>query len=212
MDLAAWCQWLEHTPLATSMKSFGKDGTAFVAEVNASPRTIYLIPESDVRPRIDRVLDDYWEEIFENELSCWVLSETKWPEPRSRETFREWFDVDLTDAVYDLVPDEPLTQTDVEMLDLDDVLNLCAWCGIEIDEGKGRFVAYKLAEREQFSRREGLTLHLAVNDDRTVSGILTAADSEKAKAGEDLILRVCSSWCEKGVRKAVPKALKRLAR
>jgi hypothetical protein len=45
--------------------------------------------------------------------------------------------------------------TDVGMLDTDDALNLCAWCGIEIDEGKGRFVPYKLAEREQFSHREG---------------------------------------------------------
>jgi hypothetical protein len=42
--------------------------------------------------------------------------------------------------------------------------------------------------------------------------MMTLPDSEPARAGIDLLVPVCSSWCEKIVRKLVPKALRQLSR
>jgi hypothetical protein len=55
-------------------------------------------------------------------------------------------------------------------------------------------------------------LHLSVDEDQTVPCIVTVDDSEDARDGDDLLVRVCSSGCEKAVRAVVPKALRRLVR
>jgi len=47
-------------------------------------------------------------------------------------------------------------------------------------------------------------LELEPNEGRNVALRVPAA------AGEDLIFRACSSWCEKLIRKAAPRALRRL--
>ena len=49
-----------------------------------------------------------------------------------------------------------------------------------------------------------------IGDERVVIGIMAQADSDKARAGEDLLFRACPSRCEKAIRKAVPKALRKL--
>jgi hypothetical protein len=40
---------------------------------------------------------------------------------------------------------------------------------------------------------------------------MSAADSDEAKAGDDLLFRVCTTRCEKAIRKAVPKALRKMS-
>jgi hypothetical protein len=124
--------------------------------------------------------------------------------------FDQWFDAHFTMSVFDLTPDEPLTQTDVELADLEEVMSRCAWCGIELEADSDRYVSFTLPDRSRFAHREGLVLPLMTRNNQIVAGIMTAASSEKAAKGEDLILRVCTSRCEKAVRKAVPKALKQI--
>jgi hypothetical protein len=51
-----------------------------------------------------------------------------------------------------------------------------------------------------------------VDDERLVMGVMSRADSDAARAGEDLVFRACTSRCEKGIRKAVPKALRKVVR
>ena len=67
----------------------------------------------------------------------------------------------------------------------------CAWCDIEVDEGAGRFVSFGLADRGRTVHREGLVLPLAI-DEEPVIGILSRADSDKARAGEDRLFRACT--------------------
>src|SRR5262245_12848046 len=99
------------------------DGPELTEELAHDRRTIYLAPETTHDPDREALLDGYWEQIFEAELSVWMTAAEDWPTPRTRELFDSWFDAEVTGSVYDLTPDEPLTDTDVELFDLDVVMH-----------------------------------------------------------------------------------------
>ena len=190
--------------------SFDDGGPKLTEQFNEDRRTIYLVPEVD-RPKLPEILDEFWQDIFEEELAAWMEHEDDWPKLLSRELFDTWFDVEMTDSVVDLVPDEPLTELDIEVADLEYAISHCAWCDSEIEPEAGRFAGFKMPDRDRFAHREGLVLSLAIDDERVVNGIMTRADSAEARAGEDLVFRACTSRCEKAIRKAVPKALRKPA-
>ncbi len=189
----------------------GDDGPDLPPEL-AAHRTVYLVSESEDEPDAGQLLDEFWQQIFEEELAAWMIDETSWPAPLTRELFDAWFEVELLDSLFDLTPEEPLTQTDVDAMDLEDAIHRCAWCDIAIEEGAGRFVGFKLSDRGRLAHREGLVVPLVVDDRRTVVGIMTRADSDSARAGDDLVFRACTSRCEKALRSVVPKALRRAFR
>ena len=188
--------------------SFGDGGPELTAELADDRRTIYLVPESSDRPDLKSLLEEFWEQIFEEELASWMMDDERWPKPLTRDMFDAWFDSQVTDSVFDLTPDEPLTQADVDAEDLDYAVNHCAWCGIEIDGGAGRYVGFKLADRARFAHREGLAFPLEVGTERFAIGIMARAESEASLRGEDVVFRACTSGCEKALRKAVPRALR----
>ena len=66
-----------------------------------------------------------------------------------------------------------------------------------------------MKHRDQFAHREGRTITLPVGDDRIVTGIVAPRDSEPAKAGEDLLFRACSRDCDRALRSAVPRAMRK---
>ena len=189
---------------------FDDDGPELTADLADDQRTIYLVPEAAHRVKVATLLDDCWPHIFEEELASWMESEDDWPASRTREMFDAWFDAELTESVFDLTPDEPLTNAEVEAAELHAAVHQCAWCDIDVEEDAGRFVSFQLPDRERFSHREGLVLPLIIDDERVVMGIVSPADSDAARSGEDLVFRACTSRCEKGLRKAVPKALRKI--
>ena len=192
--------------------AFDDDGPTLTPEFADDRRTIYLAPESVAEPELEDLLQEFWQQIFEEELSAWMQHEEDWPAPLTREMFDTWFGVELTGSVFDLTPQEPLTQAEVEADDLAYATQRCAWCDIEIDDGAGRFVGFALPDRTRAAHREGLVLPLVVDDERVVTGIMSHADSDEAKGGEDLVFRACTSRCEKAIRKVVPKALRNALR
>jgi hypothetical protein len=188
------------------------DGVGLNEELSKAHRTVYLVPELDREPVLDELLDEFWEDIFYHELGAWMLEPESWPTSRTREMFSDWFDIELNDAVHDLTPEEPLTQHEVDQAELADVLGHCAGCGIEIDDGAGRFTAFTVADRSRLALYQGRVYPLAINDDEAVRCIVAVDDSDEARAGEDLLVRVCSSRCEREIRSIVPKALRRWSR
>jgi ribosomal protein L24E len=180
-----------------------------VAYSDELPRTIYLVPAVG-SPSVSELLDQFWSDIFEEELEAWSEDEASWPGPRTRELFDLWFAAELTDTVVDLAPDEPLTEADMELASMNDALLHCAWCDLELEPGEGRRVGFKVADRELLADREGLALWLVAADEHVLAGIVTARDSEAAANGDDLFFRACTSRCEKLIRKEVPRALRRL--
>ena len=45
-------------------------------------------------------------------LNCWLTDEQQWPKDRTREMFREWFDVQMCPVIKDLRVDEELVELD----------------------------------------------------------------------------------------------------
>jgi hypothetical protein len=188
--------------------SFEDDGPTMTEELSRGERVVYLVPEGASMPVLADLLDQFWEDIFEAELESWMLNETDWPQTRTREVFDEWFEVELSESVYDLTPDEPLTQEQIDIADLADASARCAACGLEIEPEQGRFVPFKLADRSRFEMFEGRVFPLPTGDDESVLCIVTPENSDEAETGGDLIVRACSSRCEKVLRKIVPKGLR----
>jgi hypothetical protein len=185
------------------------DGPQLTRELAEAGRTVYLAPESTDEPDREQLLEEFWQHIFEEELSAWMTEADDWPKPLTREMFDSWFDAEVSASVYDLTPDEPLTQTDVEVLELDGAMHRCAWCNAEVEDHEGRFVAFKLADRTRFAHRAGLVVPIPIDDEQVVMGVMSPAESDAAREGEDLAFRACTSRCEKLLRKAVPKALRK---
>jgi hypothetical protein len=186
-----------------------QDGLALTEELAHDQRTIFLAPETTDEPDGPRMLEEFWEQIFEQELSAWTMSAEQWPAPLTREMFDTWFGAEITSCVYDLTPDEPLTQTDLELVELDAALHHCAWCDAELEDHAGHFVAFAVGDRTALAHRAGLVVPIRIDDERLVIGVISPEDSDAARAGEDVAFRACTSRCEKALRKFVPKALKR---
>jgi hypothetical protein len=69
--------------------------------------TIYLIPECDTNEDVEEVLNDLWEEIFEEQLAGWYTDTSTWPKNRTFDVFCHWFDWQHHSMLVDLC-DEPL--------------------------------------------------------------------------------------------------------
>jgi hypothetical protein len=187
------------------------DAPELTEEIANGRRTVYLVAAADDGSDVAEVLDECWEQIFEEELAMWDEEEDGWPAPRTRELFDAWFGAELTESVIDLDPDEPLTQTDVEVADLAQAFHSCAWCGLELEKADGHYTGFPLADRGRFADREGLVLPVPIDDkDDPLVGIVTPRDSDDARAGDDLIFRVCGKRCEKVIRKLAPKGLRKM--
>src|SRR5262249_53778160 len=148
----------------------------------------------------------------ELELSSWIMAEDRWPQARTREMFDASFDVELGESVYDLMPGEPLNQREADFADMLEAQRRCASCGLQLEDHEGQYATFKLADPESFAPFRGRVLPLTLNEDEELLAIVSPADSDEAVAGEDVLVRVCSSQCEKVVRTIVRKALQRVSR
>lgn len=66
-------------------------------------KTIYLVPEYDEPDDAEKMLAEAWEGIFNQELFAWYTAEKLWPQDRSLEVFKMWFDYEHFDLVEDMV-------------------------------------------------------------------------------------------------------------
>jgi hypothetical protein len=196
-------------PYVDWANSLDPDGPLLTEEL-VRKRDVYLGPYSPVEQTLEKALDAIWEHVFEEELFGWSTDESQWPQQRTREMFHAWFDVELADAIIDLVPDEPLTEDDMEFAELDAAMHTCAWCK-SIVIGEGRVAAFALPNRELFEDREGRVVQLVVGPKRIVTGVMTPADSDPAREEADLLFTACSRRCEKSLLKTIPRALSDLA-
>jgi hypothetical protein len=184
------------------------DAPELTTELADGRRTVYLVPEGGHRPDLASLLEEFWDPIFQEELAAWMTDEESWPTPLTRDMFDAWFGVELTDSVFDLTPEEPLTEQEMELSDVQYAMQHCAWCEIELDEGAGRIVGFNLTNRDQFAHRAGLTLPLIVDKERIVTGVMPPPGILDEGA-DDVMFLACTSRCEKLIRKVVPKALRR---
>lgn len=71
-----------------------------------SDSTVYLIPESDTPEQNLAYIGEKYAEIFEAELSSWVMDESEYPKDMSLDAFWQFFEVEIHDMVVDLEAEE----------------------------------------------------------------------------------------------------------
>ena len=69
--------------------------------------TGYLLSEYELEEDREAVLEHFWDLVFEHELMAWSNEEKAWPRQRTFTMFRDWFEVELSSLVIDIV-DAPL--------------------------------------------------------------------------------------------------------
>lgn len=65
-------------------------------------RNIYLIPPFVTDDDAWEILEDHYEQIFDNELGDWHNDPDAWPQNRTFELFQQWFHVEFHSVVEDL--------------------------------------------------------------------------------------------------------------
>lgn len=73
-------------------------------------QTVYLVPSVECFENTDELLDEFYEEIFNEELMGWHRVEADWPANRDLKMFKEWFSIEIHSLVHDLCPEEPLEE------------------------------------------------------------------------------------------------------
>ncbi len=64
--------------------------------------TAYLIREFDYVDQMVKHIEKNYAIIFENELFGWITDPEVWPKKRTLKMFKEWFEVEICEMVYDL--------------------------------------------------------------------------------------------------------------
>lgn len=65
--------------------------------------TTYLIKEIDTREKIESWLKRNFDKIFVNELNNFHTDENDWPQKRTFKIFNEWFMVEISTLIVDLL-------------------------------------------------------------------------------------------------------------
>ena len=81
-----------------------------------SEKHIFLIEEFYLfsNDGISKVLEPYWEKIFEYELTMWNAYKNEWPQQRTLDMFLEWFNVKICEYVFDMDEDKKIEEDDVD--------------------------------------------------------------------------------------------------
>jgi hypothetical protein len=66
----------------------------------------YLLPEFEMVDDQVAILAEFYDEIFEQELTAWCTDEKTFPAKRTLPMFEEWFDVEFHSTVLDMIDDE----------------------------------------------------------------------------------------------------------
>lgn len=73
--------------------------------------TAYLLPEYSYDYEEGELIEQFYDLIFEEQLSGWWIEKNDWPAKRDLAMFKKWFEVEFHSAVLDLV-DAPLEDDD----------------------------------------------------------------------------------------------------
>ncbi len=88
-------EWVRGCPFPVQHKTLE-------AFLNATERTIYLIPEYGMESEaVDFIKNDFYKLIFSVEITSWYRDEKLWPRLTGYKMFNEWFDVKFCSMIID---------------------------------------------------------------------------------------------------------------
>jgi hypothetical protein len=164
---------------------------------------VYLVEASVDGADREALIDTYAEQIWESQLEGWSTDEDRWPVNRTPHTLRDWFDVAVTDFVFDAEPFAPLYRNDLD--DVDTALTECAWCGKQLDPVREVIsLSLTLGPNDPLRDENLETIAISVaGRDRTA--VVAQPDSDASHEGHDLFFTLCSETCAKDMRAAMER-------
>ena len=196
------------------------DGPKITLEEARSHSVIFLIAADSGPADVTSIVDVYWQELFEEMLAAWSEDEGDWPANRTAHLFRDWFDVEFIEQVMDADEDLPLALADAdvpEALDdpaddetdaedeVEDVLNLCAWCRAEIPpEQQHLALGLQYDQPEKLAPLHGMIFPYQLAE-KEIIGFIPAADSDAWRAGQHIVFACCSDDCVMHLREAIER-------
>ena len=99
-----------HEPFLAWTKLDDEEGLAdgvYAALRDEEPH-IFLLPDYEMMDEREELLDEFWPYIFETMLEGWCTDPSTWPKDRTKEMFGQWFEVQMTSVIEDLVEDEEI--------------------------------------------------------------------------------------------------------
>ncbi|MDH3956935.1 MAG: hypothetical protein OET81_09595 [Desulfobacteraceae bacterium] len=68
--------------------------------------SVILLPVVDSDENAEAFIKDIFQDLFELELSSWIVVDEMWPENITYKMFLEWFDVEFHSMVFDSLKDD----------------------------------------------------------------------------------------------------------
>jgi hypothetical protein len=68
--------------------------------------SVILLPVVDSDEHAEAFIKDIFQDLFELELSSWIVGDEMWPENITYKMFLEWFDVEFHSMVFDSLKDD----------------------------------------------------------------------------------------------------------
>ena len=94
-------------PFLDWLNSVDSDDEALTIEDLRNDNEVFLIPQYSDNSDSVKWIEKRWSSLFEHMLMGWIEDEHVWPQDRSLDMFREWFDIEIHSMAWDL-SDEPL--------------------------------------------------------------------------------------------------------
>jgi len=107
-------------PFLDWLNNVDPDDQALTVDDLRDDNEVFLIPQFNDNSDSEKWVETRWSFLFEHMLMGWVDEDTLWPQDRTLEMFREWFDIEIHTMAWDL-SDEPLIVEDWQDEDDDDV-------------------------------------------------------------------------------------------
>lgn len=85
-------KWLVSTDSTIDIEEAGRDKIIYIIQ------SLGMLDDET----IENYLKNNYKKIFATELCGWYVDAKMWPENISYEVFREWFEIEIIDGVYDI--------------------------------------------------------------------------------------------------------------
>ena len=90
-------------PFIDWINSAPDDGHNYTLQEISRDNLVFLIPEYDTSDSTTRYIRKNYKTIFDWQLWGWITDEEYWPKNRTWKVFQEWFEVQVSSEVFDLV-------------------------------------------------------------------------------------------------------------